>query len=131
MQRRCMGISRLSLSLSAEHGPSTRRILSSYLGIHLTFASRLICVTLSTPLAYDKGEAWYMKTYHWMHLGLYSGQKQVSPLVSSVLGRNFTSAPEISSVALGGKIIAVSDEFFAAAENLIKVEVRHALLVFL
>ena len=30
---------------------------------------------------------------------------------------------ELSSVALGGKIISVSDEFFAEAENLLKVEV--------
>ena len=32
---------------------------------------------------------------------------------------------ELSSVALDGKIIDVSDEFFAEAENLIKVEVNN------
>jgi len=30
---------------------------------------------------------------------------------------------ELSSVALGGKIVSVSDEFFAEAFNLLKVEV--------
>ncbi|EJD02860.1 allantoicase [Fomitiporia mediterranea MF3/22] len=34
----------------------------------------------------------------------------------------FGTETEISSVALGGKIIAVSDEFFAKAANLLKVE---------
>jgi len=31
---------------------------------------------------------------------------------------------ELSSVALGGKVMSVSDEFFAKAVNLIEVEVR-------
>ena len=35
-----------------------------------------------------------------------------------------SSFPEISSVALGGKVIAVSDDFFADVANLLKVEVK-------
>ena len=46
-----------------------------------------------------------------------------------MLFRSSTLISEISSVALGGKIIAVSDEFFAEAENLLKVEVSLAYLV--
>jgi hypothetical protein len=34
------------------------------------------------------------------------------------------TSTEVSSVALGGRIVGFSDEFFAEAENLIKVEVR-------
>ena len=34
---------------------------------------------------------------------------------------------ELSSVALGGRIVAVSDEFFAEASNLLKVEVSREL----
>ncbi|KAL5485308.1 DAL2 [Sanghuangporus weigelae] len=34
----------------------------------------------------------------------------------------FGTETEISSVALGGQVISVSDEFFAAAENLLKLE---------
>ncbi|KAL4080245.1 galactose-binding domain-like protein [Scleroderma yunnanense] len=42
---------------------------------------------------------------------------------SSVLG----STTELSSIALGGKIIKVSDEFFAAAHHLLLVEPPHSL----
>lgn len=34
------------------------------------------------------------------------------------------TSTEVSSVALGGRIVSFSDEFFAEADNLIKVEVR-------
>lgn len=33
------------------------------------------------------------------------------------------TSTEVSSVALGGRIVSFSDEFFAEAENLLKVEV--------
>ncbi|KAH7108484.1 allantoicase [Auriculariales sp. MPI-PUGE-AT-0066] len=39
----------------------------------------------------------------------------------------FSTLVELSSVALGGRIVAVSDEFFAEAENLIKVEAAPSL----
>jgi len=37
---------------------------------------------------------------------------------------------ELSSVALSGSIVKVSDEFFAEASNLLKVEVNYASMTF-
>lgn len=39
------------------------------------------------------------------------------------------TSTEVSSVALGGRIVSFSDEFFAEAVNLLKVEVSHTRLV--
>lgn len=47
------------------------------------------------------------------------------PLDDPAAKRLTTSFVEVSSVALGARVVKASDEFFAEKENLIKVEVSH------